>query len=158
MGNVIPDKDNLAQEIWAAYEDSCTYMSSTGMRTQIQKNIDFYEGRQWPKPTKETLGMPRPIIDITAFTVDNKRANISGTPVKITFTSTDEKKAKRLNDYTEYWCRKSKFKNKLRKAVARAEVDCGACFHLYYHNEQLKLELIDVRNLHVSDPTCDDLQ
>lgn len=150
--------DNIAQDIWAAYENSCSYMSSTGMRAQIQKNIDFYEGRQWPTPTKDTLGMPRPIIDITSFTVDNKRANISGTPVKITFTSTDSTKAKTLNDYTEYWLRRVKFKNKLKKAVCRAEVDCGSCFHVYYQGGKLKLELIDVRNLHVSDPTSDDLQ
>lgn len=150
--------ENVAEDIWAAYENSCSYMNSIGMRAQIQKNIDFYEGRQWPAPTKDTLGMPRPIIDITSFTVDNKRANISGTPVKITFTSTDEAKAKTLNNYTEYWLRRVKFKNKLKKAVCRAAVDCGACFHVFYQGGKLKLELIDVRNLHVSDPTSDDLQ
>ena len=158
MVKTIQNNENIAQNVWAAYENSCSYMDSIGMRSQIQKNIDFYEGRQWPKPTKDTLGMPRPVIDITSFTVDNKRANISGTPVKITFTSTDEDKAKTLNQYTEYWCRRVKFKNKLKKAVCRAEVDCGACFHVFYQGGKLKLELIDVRNLHVSDPTGDDLQ
>lgn len=149
---------NSPQRIWAAYEKSCAYMDSIGMTTQVQKNIDFYEGRQWPAPTKETLGMPRPIIDITAFTVDNKCANISGTPVKLTFTSTEIEKAKSLNQYTEYWLRKQKFKNKLKKLVRRAAVDCGACFHTYLHKNELKLELIDARNLHVSDPTSEDLQ
>lgn len=150
--------EKIVLDIWDAYENSCSYMSNIGMRGQIQRNIDFYEGRQWPAPTKDTLGMPRPIIDITSFTVDNKRANISGTPVKIMFTSTDDEKAKRLNDYTEYWLRRVKFKNKLKKAVCRAAVDCGTCFHVYYQGGKLKLELIDVRNLHVSDPTSEDLQ
>ena len=150
--------EKIVLDIWDAYENSCSYMSNIGMRGQIQKNIDFYEGRQWPAPTKDTLGMPRPIIDITSFTVDNKRANISGTPVKIMFTSTDDEKAKTLNDYTEYWLRRVKFKNKLKKAVCRAAVDCGTCFHVYYQGGKLKLELIDVRNLHVSDPTSEDLQ
>ena len=158
MNNENYSPDNVAQEIWNAYENSCSYMNSIGMREQIQKNIDFYEGRQWPAPTKDTLGMPRPVIDITSFTVDNKRANISGTPVKITFTSTDSQKAETLNNYTEYWCRRAKFKNKLKKAVCRAAVDCGSALHVYYHGDELKLELIDVRNLHVSDPTSDDLQ
>ena len=151
-------QDLTPAKVWGAYEESCSFMGSIGLKEQVQKNIDFYEGRQWPAPTKETLGMPRPIIDITAFTVDNKCANISGTPVKLVFTSTHEEKAKALNEYTEYWSRKVKFKNKLRKLVRRAAVDCGACFHLYYAREALKLELIDVRNLHVSDPTADDLQ
>lgn len=151
-------QDLTPAKVWGAYEDSCSFMGSIGLKEQVQKNIDFYEGRQWPAPTKETLGMPRPIIDITAFTVDNKCANISGTPVKLVFTSTQENKAKALNEYTEYWSRKVKFKNKLRKLVRRAAVDCGSCFHLYYERESLKLELIDVRNLHVSDPTADDLQ
>lgn len=150
--------DNTAAEIWAKYEDSCSFMGSIGLKEQIQKNIDFYEGRQWPAPTADTIGMPRPIIDITSFTVDNKCANISGTPVKLVFTSTDEAKAKSLNEYTEYWSRKSKFRNKLRKFVRRAAVDCGSCLHLYCSRAELKMELIDVRNLHVSDPTADELQ
>lgn len=145
-------------KIWGAYEQSCSFMGSIGLREKVQKNIDFYEGRQWPAPTKETLGMPRPIIDITSFTVDNKCANISGTPVKLVFTSTNEEKAKVLNEYTEYWSRKAKFRNKLRKFVRRAAVDCGSCLHLYHEHGSLKLELIDVRNLHVSDPTAEDLQ
>lgn len=158
MSNTNENITNSPQRIWAAYENSCSYMDSIGMTSQVQKNIDFYEGRQWPEPTKETLGMPRPIIDITAFTVDNKCANISGTPVKLTFTSTDIEKAKTLNQYTEYWLRRQKFKNKLKKLVRRAAVDCGACFHTYLHKGELKLELIDARNVHVSDPTAEDLQ
>ena len=144
--------------VWKCYEESCSYMASTGITSQVQKNIDFYEGRQWPAPTKDTLGMPRPIIDITAFTVNNKCANISGVPVKIVYTSTDEEKAKMLNEFSEYWSRQQKLKTKLRKFVNRAAVDCSACLHLYYHNDKLKLELIDVRNLHVSDPTNNNLQ
>lgn len=144
--------------VWKCYEDSVAYMSSNGITSQVQKNIDFYEGRQWPAPTKDTLGMPRPIIDITAFTVNNKCANISGVPVKIVYTSTDEEKAKTLNEFAEYWSRQQRFKRKLRKLVNRAAVDCSSCFHLYYHKDTLKLELIDIRNLHVSDPTNDNLQ
>ena len=72
MDKITPIEENSAQSVWAAYESSCAYMDSIGMTTQVQKNIDFYEGRQWPAPTKDTLGMPRPIIDITAFTTDIK--------------------------------------------------------------------------------------
>lgn len=158
MSKVAHIEENSATSIWAAYENSCAYMDSIGLTAQVQKNIDFYEGRQWPAPTKETLGMPRPIIDITAFTTDNKCANISGTPVKLVFTSTDNEKAKTLNQYTEYWARQQKFKSKLKKLTKRAAVDCGSCFHLYLQGDKLKLELIDVRNLHVSDPTADDIQ
>ena len=158
MSKISHIEENSATSIWEAYENSCAYMDSIGMTAQVQKNIDFYEGRQWPQPTKETLGMPRPIIDITAFTTDNKCANISGTPVKLVFTSTDNEKAKTLNQYTEYWARQQKFKSKIKKLTKRAAVDCGSCFHLYLHGDKLKLELIDVRNLHVSDPTADDIQ
>ena len=158
MDKITPIEENSAQSVWAAYESSCAYMDSIGMTTQVQKNIDFYEGRQWPAPTKDTLGMPRPIIDITAFTTDNKCANISGTPVKLVFTSTDNEKAKILNQYTEYWSRQQKFRSKLKKFTKRAAVDCGSCFHLYLQGDKLKLETIDVRNLHVSDPTADDIQ
>lgn len=150
--------NDTAADIWAKYEDSCSFMGSIGLKEQIQKNIDFYEGRQWPAPTADTIGMPRPIIDITSFTVDNKCANISGTPVKIVYTSTDAEKAKTLNEYTEYWSRKVKFRNKLRKLVRRAAVDCAGSLHFYYARGELRLELIDIRNLHVSDPTADDLQ
>ena len=145
-------------DVWKDYENSVAYMGSMGITSQIQKNIDFYEGRQWPEPTKDTLGMPRPIIDITAFTVDNKCANISGVPVKIVFTATDEKKAQTLNEFTEYWVREQRFRSKYRKLVTRAANDCSSCFHLYYHKGKLKLELIDIRNVHVSDPSSSDIQ
>lgn len=151
----VPDE---VTDVWKRYEDSVSYMGSMGITSQIQKNIDFYEGRQWPAPTKDTLGMPRPIIDITAFTVDNKCANIAGVPVKIVFTATDEKKAKTLNEFTEYWVREQRFRSKYRKLVTRAANDCSACFHLYYQKGKLKLEIIDIRNVHVSDPSNYDIQ
>lgn len=149
---------NEAAEVWKRYEDSVSYMGSMGITSQIQKNIDFYEGRQWPAPTKDTLGMPRPIIDITAFTVDNKCANIAGVPVKIVFTAPDNEKAKTLNEFTEYWAREQRFRSKYRKLVTRAANDCSSCFHLYFNKGKLKLEIIDIRNVHVSDPSNCDIQ
>lgn len=151
----VPDD---AAEVWKRYEDSVSYMGSMGLTSQIQKNIDFYEGRQWPAPTKDTLGMPRPIIDITAFTVDNKCANIAGVPVKIVFTAPDNEKAKMLNEFTEYWTREQRFRSKYRKFVTRAANDCSSCLHLYFNKGKLKLEIIDIRNVHVSDPSNYDIQ
>ena len=79
--------ENEQTPLWKMYERGLEYQSRMGLRTSIPKNIDFYEGRQWPQPTESTKNLPRPVINIIKMICRSKRSAILSTPVKILYKS-----------------------------------------------------------------------
>ena len=151
------DEEQKATSIWEMREHGKSYQDMCGLTKRMRTNTAFYEGEQWMKPTKENIGMPRPIIDITSFTVNNKLSKVSGIPVDLVFASNStEDNAEGINRYWSYWKRKSKFDKHFRKAIKKAAVHCGALMFLTYYGGKLHIEVINARDVFVADSRCND--
>ena len=44
--------ENHVTHLWEMYENGIDYQIKAGIRLSIPRNVDFYEGRQWPPPTE----------------------------------------------------------------------------------------------------------
>lgn len=147
------DADSIekANRIWAMRDNAKFFQDGIGLTSDIRKNIRMYEGDQWEKPTKNTIAMPRPIIDITAFTVNNKLARISSSPIEFIFSS-EEVDTTALNEFWLYWRKKERFNKKFKKAIKKAAIQCGALLFLSVYGGDVHLEVIKPSDVFVADP------
>lgn len=66
------DGEKRKSKLWGMYEHGRAYQATIGLLDQIPKNVDFYEGRQWPPATESTKDLPRPVVNFVKFIVRNK--------------------------------------------------------------------------------------
>ena len=57
-------QDLNVTDIWKEYKNGLEYQGKIGIRENIPKYVDFYEGKQWPAPTENTKNLPRPVANI----------------------------------------------------------------------------------------------
>ena len=78
-------REELAKKIWGDYEKGLMYQKQLNLKESCEKNVDFYEGRQWPKVTERTKNFPRPVSNIIQFIVNNKKSNILSAKIKMLY-------------------------------------------------------------------------
>ena len=54
------DREKAHQQILKDLDSVRKYQGSMGFTKKFPTYVDFREGRQWPAPTKNTKGLPRP--------------------------------------------------------------------------------------------------
>ena len=159
QGNSLAETTHL----WKMYEYGLDYQIKTGLRYNIPKYVDFYEGRQWPAPTESTKNLPRPVVNIVKMICRSKKSSILSTPVKILYKSysknTDTSK---LNDFAE-----SIQKEMNQEGLDRLAIDDGIkkgsyFFHYYWDKYAegltgkteggVRCEIIDPLNIFFSNP------
>lgn len=72
-------------KIWDEFKKGTTYADSMGFTKEFPKITEYYEGKQWPDPTKKTKNLPRPVFNITKMFIDRKRANVTNQSMAINF-------------------------------------------------------------------------
>ncbi len=154
---------NTAEEIWSQYEKGIEYQERIGLRRNLPTYVKFYEGDQWPAPTKNTKNLPRPVINIIKMICRNKKAAIVSSPVRILYKSNDPNVNVTLfNDFAEY-VQKDLGQRRLDKEGISDGIKKGAyIFHYYWDNEAvdargvnkgaLRGELIDPLNIFFENP------
>ena len=155
--------ENEETSLWKMYQNGINYQIKLGIRHNIPKFIDFYEGRQWPLPTEHTKNLPRPVINIVKMICRSKKSSILSTPVKIVYNSyspnTDTEK---LNSFL-----KSILSELGQEELDRQAIDDGikkgSYFYHYYWDKDardlngrkeggLRCEIIDPLNIFFSNP------
>ncbi len=155
--------DGEITHLWKMYEDGLDYQIKSGLRLTIPKNIDFYEGRQWPAPTESTKNLPRPVVNIIKMICRSKKSSILSTPVRILYKSysrgTDTDK---LNSFAE-----SILKEMNQEGLDRLAIDDGikkgSYFYHYYWDKDatglsgkteggVRCEIIDPLNIFFANP------
>lgn len=144
-----------AENIWRMRDNGLNFQAGIGLRDEIRKNCRMYEGDQWEKPTKNTIAMPRPVIDITSFTVNNKLARIASSPVEFNFSS-DETDTESLNDFWLYWRKKERFNKKFKKVLKKAAIQCGALMFLSFYGGDVHLEVVNPTDVFVANPRSEE--
>ena len=111
------------------------YQGAMGFTRKFPQYVDFYEGRQWPAPTKNTQGLPRPVINVTKMICRNKRSAILSVPTRIVYhaESLDEggSRALAFNRFAAY-IQKEMHLDAADKRAVRDGVLKGSYFYHFY--------------------------
>ena len=166
------DTGNPGEEVstlWDDYRNGRAYQSSIGLTKKLPLFVRFYEGDQWPKPTKNTKNLPRPVINIIKMFCRNKKSAILSTPVKICYKADNEfANVEKFNRFAAFVFKKLG-QDALDKEGVGSGVKKGAYFYHYYWDAEaggkhgsyrggLRAELIDPLNIFFADPTERDEQ
>ena len=161
--------ENEVTSLWKLYEDGVAYLGDTGLRKRIPQFVDFYEGKQWPAPTKLTKNMPRPVINIVKMICRSKKAAILSTPVKIVYQAEDQSiDVDNFNRFAEY-IQKEIGQSRLDSDAISDGVKKGCYFYHYYWDSEargkdgiksgaLRCEIIHALDILFADPTQTDEQ
>lgn len=164
--------------IWQEFQKGIQYLQNKGLINEWEQCENFYEGRQWPEPTKRTRNLPRPVINICAMIADNKKAGILSGNVKMIYRPSEmfgeyyEKAEQGADLFT-------KFAESVSKELKQADLDeiaqsyatqLGTYIYHYYWDitisggmqtpylGALRGEVIHPKNIIFSNPSETDVQ
>jgi hypothetical protein len=152
--------ETLNYTLWRDHE---SYMQTKGLSSAIPMWWKFFESDQWGQVTESTRNIPRPVYNLVEMIIDNKRSNITGTPVAFSFsTSLDEKSTDKVTKFDKFVTKKIDQQELDRQATLDSLV-AGTSIYYYYWNEHaigpkgtqegsLDAEIIDVLDFAVSNP------
>lgn len=154
---------SIANEIWQQYEKGIEYQNRIKLRTNLPKFVKFYEGDQWPEPTKNTKNLPRPVINIIKMICRNKKAAIISAPVRIVYKSHDTNVDTAVfNGFAEYIQKDLNQRFYDKRGISDGVKKGSYFFHYYWDNEAidsngnkkgaLRCELIEPLNIFFENP------
>ena len=158
------DTTEEVTSLWDDYERGRSYHSSTGLSRNLPRFVKFYEGDQWPAPTKNTKNLPRPVINIIKMICRAKKSAILSVPVKLIYRADDESvNVDKFNNFSEY-IQKEYGQEALDKRAIDDAVKKGTyVYHYYWDTEAegkngikeggLRCEIIDPLSIFFADPT-----
>lgn len=114
--------NDMASIIWQQYQSGLNYFERFGLTKEWEECEKFYEGNQWPKSTKKTKNLPRPVINLCALIADNKKAGILSEKIKLVYTPA-EMFGERLNQAQEGANIFTKFADNISKELRQEELD-----------------------------------
>ena len=168
------DKESVTQT-WKEYERGKDYLRTLSRYTQVNKNNDFYIGRQWKGV--ESGNMPMPVKNIIKPICDYKMGVVSQNTVSIVYSSANfdeedlkqvegisfkdqaDREFKLLNKYASKLWEKNNM-DALQWDIIKEACVSGDCYAYTYMDEsgQEKVELIDDANIYFSDENDSDIQ
>lgn len=163
------DGEKRKSKLWGMYEHGRAYQATIGLLDQIPKNVDFYEGRQWPPATESTKDLPRPVVNFVKFIVRNKKSGIVGSPVSVVYTSnSDPEKAERLTEFNRAVEAEMEMEDLRNRMVHDGIVKCSGFIHYYWDADAVsepgnyvggvRAEVIDPLNIFFANPRETDEQ
>ena len=159
-----------ANKIWEDYENAKVYQSNIGIRKNIPMFVDFAEGRQWPNPTKRTQHMPRPVFNFIEMIINNKVANVYGSPVKLNFVADNNMSATtKFTKFVEYQMKEMRMDDLDYIALKRDGAVKGTYIYYFYWDEKapgsrgnyeggFRCQLLDPLNVYFANPKETDEQ
>ena len=160
-------QENLGRETtkcYRLYMEALENQAMTGLREKIPECVDFYEGRQWPRPTESTKNLPRPVVNIVKMICRAKKGAILATPVRVQYKSYSPLiDVEKFNSFAS-----SVFREMGQDELDRRAIDDGIkkgsyFFHYYWDSDEissesgengaLACELIDPLNIFFSNPS-----
>ena len=155
--------------LWDLYQKGVSYQASIGLTKNIPQFVRFYQGDQWAKPTKNTMNLPRPVINIVKMICRNKKSAILSSPVRIVYRAySRDADVTRFNRFSDYIQRELGQDDLDKKAVGDGVIKGTYVYHYYWDAEArgkdgikegaLRCETIDPLRIFFSDPTQPDEQ
>lgn len=162
--NKIYDSTDEVTALWDDYQNGLTYQASVGLSKKLPRFVKFYEGDQWPAPTKNTKNLPRPVVNIIKMICRAKKSAILSVPVKIVYHAEDlSANVDKFNNFA-YYIQKEIGQEALDKRAIDDAVKKGSYFYHYYWDSEadgknglkeggLRCEIIDPLAIFFADPT-----
>ncbi len=156
------NRGDIALRLWELYENALSYQTSMGIRRRIPEYVRFYEGDQWPAPTRNTKNLPRPVINIVKMICRLKKSAILSSPIRIIYKCADKSvNVQRLNSFSD-----TVLKELDQDAIDKCAIDDGVkkgsyFYHYYWDTEKISAdgseggigcELIDPLNIFFENP------
>lgn len=157
-------------DAWEDYRRGVEYQERMGLTKQLPVFVDFYEGKQWPAPTKKTKNLPRPVINLVKMICRNKKSAILSAPVKLIYRTSENRirvDVEKFNRFASYIQRELS-QEELDKRAIHDAVRKGSYFYHYFWDAEargkpgtvggaLRGELIDPLSIFFADPCeCDE--
>ncbi len=153
----------FARLIWERYEYGLEYQTGMGIRKSIPEYVSFYEGKQWPAPTKNTKNLPRPVINIVKMICRLKKSAILSTPVRIIYKCGDKSvDTDTFNDFSSHILKEIDQDAIDKNAIDDATKKGSYFYHYFWDAERvsayggsvggLSCELIDPLNIFFENP------
>lgn len=164
MTNETYDREQRVTELWTLFRNGRAYQSARHLTVKLPLYVRFYEGDQWPTPTKSTRNLPRPVVNITKMICRSKKSAILSTPVRIVYKSGMENvEAEKFNHFSDYIQRELGQETLDKKGIDDG-VKKGSYFYHYYWDSEargmrgnvegaLRGEMIDPLDIFFEDPT-----
>lgn len=164
MNNEVKETTTEVTSLWQDYQNGLAYQNTSGLSKHLPTFVDFYEGRQWAKPTKNTKNLPRPVVNIVKMICRNKKSSILATPVKIVYKAEDEMAdVEKFNNFASYIQKEIGQEALDKKAIGDGVIKGSYFYHYYWDSEAkgkdgieeggLRCEIIDPLNIFFSNPT-----
>ena len=162
-------RDEAAARILKCFEEGMRYQSEMGFVSKFPKYVDFFEGRQWPAATKNTMNLPRPVFNCTKMIGRSKKSAILSVPGKIVYhAENDSPRVKLFNSFASYILKEMK-QDALDKDAIEDAVRKGSYHYHYFWDPlarglnatvdgALRCEIVDPLKIFFADPTCRDEQ
>lgn len=163
------DQDTEVSSLWKLYENGRGYLSSMGLSTKLPLYNRFYEGDQWPAPTRATRSLPRPVVNFIKMIVRSKKSLILASKARIHYEAElSEVDLTALNDFADYMVKEIGQEELDREAVQEACVEGTYIYHYYWDSEAvgrdgrvaggMRAELLDPLAVVFENPTQRDEQ
>lgn len=158
------DKGGETTTLWNDYQNGLSYQATSGLSKNLPTFVNFFEGKQWAAPTKNTKNLPRPVVNIIKMICRNKKSSILAAPVKIIYRAEDDMAdVEKFNNFADY-IQKEIGQEALDKEAIDDGVKKGSYFYHYYWDSEakgkdgikeggLRCEIIDPLNIFFSNPT-----
>ena len=168
MSSVV-NQDTEVSSLWKLYENGRGYLSSMGLSTKLPLYNRFYEGDQWPAPTRATKSLPRPVVNFIKMIVRSKKSFILASKARIHYEAElSEVDLTALNDFADYMVKEIGQEELDREAVQEACVEGTYIYHYYWDSEAvgrdgrvaggMRAELLDPLAVVFENPTQRDEQ
>ena len=168
MSSVV-NQDTEVSSLWKLYDNGRGYLSSMGLSTKLPLYNRFYEGNQWPAPTRATKSLPRPVVNFIKMIVRSKKSFILASKARIHYEAElSEVDLTALNDFADYMVKEIGQEELDREAVQEACVEGTYIYHYYWDSEAvgrdgrvaggMRAELLDPLAVVFENPTQRDEQ
>ncbi len=138
--SVMSGGEDAVTDIWKEYQKGLEYQGKIGIRENIPKYVDFYEGHQWPSPTENTKNLPRPVINIVKMICRNKKSALLSVPVRLVYKADNEgADAKLFTNFAEYIQKEMRQKQHDKLAVSDGVIKGSYFYHYYWDAEAVGL-------------------
>ena len=158
-------------DVWEDYRRGVEYQERMGLTKQLPMFVDFYEGKQWPAPTKNTKNLPRPVINLVKMICRNKKSAILSAPVKLIYRTAETSVPVNVDKFNRFgtYIQREMGQEELDKDAIHDAVRKGAYNYHYFWDAEargkpatvggaLRGELIDPLSIFFADPTERDEQ
>lgn len=149
--------------LWEDYQNGIAYQQTSGLAKNLPTFVNFYEGKQWAKPTKNTKNLPRPVVNIVKMICRNKKSAILATPVKIVYKAeNDRADVEKFNRFASYIQKEIGQEALDKRAIGDGVIKGSYFYHYYWDSEAkgkdgikeggLRCEIIDPLSIFFSNP------